>query len=145
MISVYITLDIRAQVKAEVDFYQRTEGEERATMFEDQVTIVVNKLLANPYRVGSSVPKMPANHRRILIGNTHWWHYRINGKDDNLDVLVYWMRGKSEETRKMPASGLKRKATGAAQERAGSLTPALASGWQAAYNHRNRSARRRAT
>jgi len=104
MISVYITLDIRAQVRAEVDFYQRTEAEERATQFEDQVIIVVNKLLANHERVGSFVPGMPTAHWRILIGNTHWWHYRINGKDDNLDVLVYWMRSKSEETRKLRAA-----------------------------------------
>jgi len=58
---------------------------------------------------------MPATHRRIMIGKTHWLYYRIEADGDN--VLVYWMHGKQQESAKLPPSGLKRKATEAAKER----------------------------
>lgn len=115
MATVYTRRSVRQQFEAESNYYARTEGEERAAKWDRQVLTTLNKIAANPYRAGTPVRQMPANHRRILIGKTHWLYYRI--EDDGQNVLVYWLHGFSQESRKLTPIGLKRKATEAAKER----------------------------
>ncbi len=115
MATVYIRQSIQQQITVEYDYYLREAGEERAALWNRQAKDAVRKIAANPYRAGPPLLQMPANHRRILIGKTHWLYYRI--EDDGANVLVYWLHGFSQESRKLTAPGLKRKASEAAKER----------------------------
>lgn len=46
--------------------------------------------------------KIPANHRRALVGKTHWLYYRIEAEGS--DVLIYWLHGKQQESARLPAA-----------------------------------------
>ena len=119
MASVYTRNRVRLQLRAEYRYYfllpdEQGGGEERANLWLRQVRAALQLVAANPHRAGVSVRFMPATHRRIMIGKTHWLYFRI---EDDGSVLVYWMHGKSQERMMLPASGLRREATTARKER----------------------------
>ncbi len=123
MASYYVTVTVQAAIKAEAEYYAGKDGEARAEQFENQYLALLDRIAANPYRAGVSVPKMPASHRRTLIGKTHWLYYRI---DAGGGVLIYWMHGRSQETKKLTPSSLKRKASEASKERDSSTSDDVA-------------------
>lgn len=115
MATTYILREVREQIEAEGVHYEEHEGEERAAKWDRQAKAAVRLIEANPIRAGVPVARMPGTHRRILIGKTHWLYFRVSS--DGSDVLIYWIHGKSQESKKLPPSGLKRKATEATKER----------------------------